>query len=520
MKLTKIVLLLIISYNFSYSQVPNIVWSKYFGGSRGEAKSIQKTSDGGYIIAGIAENPNEETVDYHGNNDGFVVKLNASFETEWSKCYGTELYEQIKQIKQTNDGGYVFVGRATVNYPNQSIGATRTDYWIVRIDSLGNIIWEKKYGGSAEECAFSVDETVTGEFIINGYSRSADGNVGINLGFSDYWMLKLDSTGNIILNKKYGGPENDFGYASVVNADGSYVLAGETFSETGQVSCRNPALICESDFWIVKSNTLGNITWARCFGSMYTGTNYFNTPYNMIKTLDNGYIVVGSGYDSSIENTFGRKDFWVRKIDANGNLQWKKFYGGSEDDQAYSVKQTADGGYVIVGGSYSADDQVTVNLGQYSYENGWIIKISSTGNLIWQKSAGSSGFGWDYFNDVIEVGNNEYIVVGKADKSNDDCVQSNGRGFWVTKISTNNLNNDSFSSIVFKMYPNPTEEVLRFEASESIKNVSIHDTSGRIVFEQKSDDIKSINISSLSNGIYTINVATDDNVVSRKVIKH
>jgi hypothetical protein len=359
----KTLIILIATSTQLYSQVPTVIWSKYFGGFRGEAKSIQKTSDGGYIVAGYAENTPPETGNFHGSNDGFVVKLNSSFDLEWANCYGSSQYEQIKEIKQTSDGGYIFVGHAEVYYPSTPVGVSGTDYWIVKINSLGTVLWEKKYGGSNEDCAFSIEESINNEYIVNGYSRSIDGNVASNFGYSDYWVIKLDNNGNIILNKKYGGPDNDYGYACVTNSDGSYVIAGESFSETGQVTCRNPALVCESDFWVVKSNNSGNIIWAKCFGSTISGTNYFNTPYKMIKTSDNGYLIVGSGYDSSSNNTFGLSDFWVKKIDAYGNLQWKQFYGGTGHDIAYSVKQTIDGGYILAGSTYSVDGQVTVNLG-------------------------------------------------------------------------------------------------------------------------------------------------------------
>lgn len=516
----KTLLLLLITSTLSYSQTPNIIWSKYFGGYEGEAKSIQKTTDGGYIVAGIAASAHAEAVDYHGSYDGFVVKLNSSFQMEWSKCYGSTDYESISQIKQTSDGGYIFVGNAGVNYPTAPVGTTQFDYWIVKIDSLGNLVWEKKYGGSNEDGAKGVDEIINNQYIVSGYSRSTDGNVGASFGYSDYWVLKLDSNGTIVLNKKYGGPEADIGYPCVTNPDGSYVVAGETFSETGQVSCRNPALVCESDFWVVKANNLGVITWAKCFGSAVPGTNYFNTPYKMIKTSDNGYAVVGSGFDGWVTNTFGLTDFWIRKIDADGVLQWKKFYGGTGHDKAYSVKQTMDGGYILVGSTYSNDGQVTVNLGQYSDENAWIIKINSLGDLEWQKTAGSSNFGYDYFSDVIEIGNNDYVAVGYAGNPNDDCIDSNDRGFWITKISTNNLSNNSFSLSDFELYPNPTDNLLKFKTKEPINKITIYDISGRKVFELNADNITQVDIAALSKGIYTLTVSNESHSTSRKIVKN
>jgi len=323
-----------------------------------------------------------------------------------------------------------------------------------RNDSMG-----KKYGGSKEDRGCSVEETTTGEFVVSGWSGSADGSNSINYGWVDYWLLKLNASGDILVSKKYGGSDDDHGYAAVVNSDGSMVLAGESFSENNQVTCTNPT-ICESSFWLVKTNALGDIIWSRCVGSHYSGANYFNRAFNIIKTTDGGYVAVGSGWDSSMENTYGASDFWAVKYDNNGNQVWRNHYGGSEQDEAYSIRQTTDGGFVIVGSSYSVDGLVTVNLGNYSYENGWMIKVNANGALEWQKSAGSSSFGFDYFSDVVQISPTEYVVAGKAGNANDDCIGSNGRGFWISKVNYTPLNAANHTLVGFEMYPNPAKTAL------------------------------------------------------------
>ncbi len=503
----------------SYAQTPNIAFSKYFGGNRGEAKSIQKTTDGGYIVAGFAENAPPETTNYHGNWDGFVVKLNAAFELEWANCYGTTNAETISRIKQTSDGGYIFVGNAYVHYANSTVGTTEYDYWIVKTDASGTIQWEQKYGGSKEDRACSIDETTNGEYVVSGWSGSTDGVNGTNYGYVDYWLVKLDTNGNIILNKKYGGSDDDHGYAAVVNNDGSIVMAGESFSENNQVTCTNP-IICESSFWIFKTNTLGNIVWSKCVGSHYSGANYFNRPYNILKTSDDGYIVIGRGWDSSIENTYGASDFWAVKYDSNGDQQWRGHYGGSGQDEAYSVRQTTDGGYVLVGSTYSENGLVTVNLGNYSYQNGWMIKLNAAGVLEWQKSAGSSSFGYDLFNDVVQISNNEYAIVGKAGNANDDCIGSNGRGFWITKINYENLSTSTQTLDNFEMYPNPSNGIVTFKAEESISKIVITDSSGRKVLECTANDIAQIEVSSLSSGVYTLTASNSIHSTTKKLIRN
>jgi hypothetical protein len=501
------------------AQTPTIAFSKYFGGNRGEAKSIQKTTDGGYIVAGFAENAPPEATNYNGSWDGFVVKVNAAFELEWAKCYGTSSSETIAQIKQTSDGGYIFVGNAYVHYANATVGTTEYDYWIVKTDASGTIQWEKKYGGSKEDRACSVEETTTGEFVVSGWSGSADGTNSTNYGWVDYWLLKLNATGDIILNKKYGGSDDDHGYAAVVNSDGTMVMAGESFSENNQVTCTNPT-ICESSFWLVKTNTLGDIAWSRCVGSHYSGANYFNRAFNIIKTTDGGYVAIGSGWDSSIQNTYGASDFWAVKYDNNGNQVWRNHYGGSGQDEAYNIRQTTDGGFVIVGSSYSTDGLVTVNLGNYSDQNGWMIKVNANGELEWQKSAGSSSFGYDYFNDVVQISPTEYVVAGKAGNANDDCIGSNGRGFWITKVNYTPLSTANQTLVDFEMYPNPTNNMVSFKAKEPITKISITDSSGRIVLERTASEINQVELSELSTGAYTLTASNANHAVTKKLVKN
>lgn len=522
MKFFKSFFLILTIINVSYCQIPSVEWSKYYGGNYGEAKSIQKTLDGGYIIAGNAENSPPEVSNYHGGFDGFIVKLNSNFIVEWSNCYGTASYEQINQIKQTTDGGFIFVGRARVEYPNQTNLDLPIDFWIVKINNLGVITWEKKYGGSREDSAIEVNEAPNNEYIISGSSRSVDGDVGAalwpsNYSAADFWVLKLNSLGEIVLSKRYGGNDNDFGFGSVVNTDGSFLIAGQSFSKTGQVTCRSSVNVCAADFWIAKSSNLGTLSWSKCFTSLGSPSNAFiNKAKSIIKTSDGGYAIIGSGYDTFTSNTFGGSDIWLIKIDNLGNVQWRQNYGGSLDEESYSIKETLNGGYIIAGTSFSNDNQVIANQ-SLNFNNGWVIKTNSVGDLLWQKVIGSTSL--DYLNDVIQINGNEYLVCGKTQGNDFDAVNSNNRGFWISKITTNVLQNDNFSLSNLEIYPNPTNDILNFKSSNIFKKVIIFDSLGRVVYELNASNLTECNISELKKGIYTLKISSDKNAIIKKIIK-
>jgi hypothetical protein len=515
-------ILSLILFSTLHSQTPNVIWSKYFGGTLGnatEATSIQKTTDGGYIVAGRISGTHPEAANYHddGNSnyypDGFVVKLDSNFVLQWSNCYGTIYNESIRQIKPTSDGGYIFVGEAFV-------ASQGNNFWIVKINATGNVLWEKKYGGTGTDNAENVVEKIGGGYLVSGTSTSSNGNVTSNFGYTDYWVINIDSNGNLVSNANFGGTSNDDCHGLVANPDGTYVVAGEAASYTGQVTCRTPAF-CESSYWIAKIGNTDNILWTQCVGPLSSGSNLFCTPYDMIKTSDNGYILVGRGNDNTNGNTYGASDVWVVKLDSNGYVVWRENYGGSDNEYGYAIKETTDGGYIIVGDSYSSDGNVTVTLTGYSQDNGWIFKINSTGVLQWQKTVGSSNFGNDYFNDVIQIGPNEYVAAGKAGLSNGDCIDSNGRRFWITKIATTALGIATSTSSRFdiEVYPNPTNNIVNYKTNEVVKTVSINDISGRKVLEVSSDNITKTDISTLAKGVYVVTISNGYFSTTKKIIK-
>ena len=520
----KFIFFSILFFNFcvTYAQ-PTVVWSKYFGGDQGEAKSIQQTADGGYIVAGVARNPHLEAVGYQAWGDGFVVKVDAEFNLQWSKCYGSELTEYINMIKPCSDGGYVFVGMAQkLGYSNWQPTSMAYNAWIVKIDATGAVQWEKKYGGSHDDEARSVDFLPDGALVVTGYSRSVADDVIGNYGMADYWIIKLDaSNGEILTNQNYGGEENDFGYSAVANPDGTTVAVGESFSESVDVTCRNPRLICESDIWVIKTDGNGEIIWNRCFGSNAQGSNFFNIGHKIIHTIDGGYAIVGSGRNTHMGYTFGLDDLWIIKIDANGYSQWKNWYGGSYDDRGVSIKQTSDGGFIVAGDTYSDDDQVTVgHLGTDSKQNGWVIKVDAAGQLEWQRAVGSSDWGFDYLSDIVAISLNEYIAVGKAGKPNDDCSEMDGRGFWITKLSYNELGLENQAISSFQVSPNPVQNILNLTSVYPIHTASVVDIAGRQVLIQSSDNITEINLAFLSPGIYYLQATAANGILGRrKIIK-
>ena len=355
------------------------------GGSGFErAYHIQQTTDAGYIISGYSSSSASGDVSgtNHGSDDYWIVKLDDLGTIVWNKLLGGSGTDNASYIQQTADGGYIISGTSSSSASGDVSGTNNggQDYWIVKLDACGNIVWNKLLGGDGVEYATNIQQTSDGGYIISGFSSSsASGNVSeTNHGSSDYWIVKLDDLGNIVWNKLLGGSSNETATNIQQTSDGGYILSGfSSSSASGNVSETNHG---SSDYWIVKLDDLGNIVWNKLLGG---SSNEFAT--NIQQTSDEGYII--SGYSSSSasgnvsETNHGFIDYWIVKLDALGNIVWNKLLGGRSSDAASNIQQTTDGGYIISGYSVSSasGNVLETNHGIYDY---WIVKLDALGNIV------------------------------------------------------------------------------------------------------------------------------------------
>jgi hypothetical protein len=363
----------------------NIIWNKLLGGIYDDyARHIQQTSDGGYIISGYSSSSANGDVSgaNHGGSDYWIVKLDALGNIVWNKLLGGNSNEESSNIQQTSDGGYIISGLSTSSANGDVSGTNHggADYWIVKLDALGNIVWNKLLGGIGTETASNIQQTTDGGYIISGWSTSsANGDVsGTNHGFRDYWIVKLDALGNIVWNKLLGGNSNEESSNIQQTSDGGYIISGySSSSANGDVSGTNHGY---SDYWIVKLDALGNIIWNKLLGG-----NRSEESSNIQQTSDGGYIISGlstSSANGDVSGTnHGGADSWIVKLDALGNIVWNKLLGGSYDDYARHIQQTSDGGYIISGySSSSANGDVSgTNHGSNDY---WIVTLDALGNIL------------------------------------------------------------------------------------------------------------------------------------------
>jgi len=247
-----------------------------------------------------------------------------------------------------------------------------------KIQAQPLIEWSEGLGGSLNDLPEVVYATSDGDFIIAGQSASSDGSIDNNKGGTDLWVTKLDGNGNLIWEKNYGGSEDDFAMDLQPTTDGGFIITGGSASSDGDITNNNGRL----DIWVLKINELGELQWTNSYGG--SGVDIGSS----IQPISGGYILAGctgSGGETGVSAGFGGNEFWVLKLDLQGNLVWEKTYGGKRHDAAKSIVVNSDGDFLVAGNTWSNDGDISNNQG---HGDAWVIKINNVGVLLWEKTFG------------------------------------------------------------------------------------------------------------------------------------
>ncbi|WP_245710079.1 hypothetical protein [Winogradskyella thalassocola] len=350
------------------------------------------------------------------------------------KTLGGTKNDSGQSVVATSDGGYAILGfTQSMNGDITDKNNESFDFWVLKFNAQNELQWQKTFGGSADERGSSIIQTQDGGYAILGFSFSNDGDVSNNHGSQDYWLVKLDTNGNLIWQKSFGFQGADSGISVIQTNDQGYLISGildVTASGGEGNSSRSTQHHAGGDYWALKLDTSGAMEW-----SQYFGGNFTDTPHDVIQTEDNGFIIVGSSdsNDTDISSNIGTYDFWVVKIAATGNLVWEKSYGGTQIDEARAIAATNDGNYLIAGDTRSNDIDIAYNNGAADL---WLIKISPEGNLLWEKTIGGSSF--DVARSIIKSQDNGFILAGSSRSNDSDVATNKGQNdAWILNIDSN-----------------------------------------------------------------------------------
>ncbi len=284
------------------------------GGLSGDiGRAIQETPDGGFVLAGSTASSDGDLSGNHGNGDGWIVKLDADAVIQWQHCLGGSAYDALWSVQQTSDGGYVVAGHSYSNDGDVIGQHGGKDAWVLRLNSTGAIQWQNCMGGSGEDEFTTALETLDGGFILVGSTGSNDGDVTFLHAdtLTDAWVVKLNAVGDLQWQRSLGGSSGDFANSVHQTSDGGYIIAGSTGSNDGDVSGLHEGSTGPSDAWVVKLDAVGALEWQKCLGGTYGETA------NAIEAVGDGRYVLAGGTmsnDGDVTGNHGAVDGWVVKL--------------------------------------------------------------------------------------------------------------------------------------------------------------------------------------------------------------
>ncbi len=443
------------------------LWTKTYGGSAGEYGSfVTQTNDGGFIISGYTESFGA------AGRDAYLVKTDAAGNAQWSKHFGVAGNDYGNIVLQAADSGFICIGTS------ENLGAGFYDMYVIRTDADGDTLWTRTYGGSQEEDGNSIYPTSDGGFILAGITRS------FGAGNEDIYIVKIDSHGDTLWTKAYGGAAADYGFSIIQTDDDGYMVNGTT-SSFG---------INGYDCYLLRLDSMGAVMWCKTYASPD-----YETSFSVIRTNDNGYAFLGQSYG------FGTaSDIYLVKTDIAGDTLWTRIYGGSGYEFESRLLQTPDGGYLFSGGeeSFGAD------------RNLFLVRTDANGH---------SG---------CHEGNTNTIVstVTMPAWSTATEVSSGGNVFTAATITARGGNVNTMCTTIsveemeaghsLSVYPNPFADELTLKGSDEKGVAAVFDLFGKeLIRVQCYTGETKINAKELPAGFYVLSYSYKHHVVNLKLVR-
>lgn len=356
----------------------NILWDETYGGTENDfCRAVVPAGDGGWVVTGSTFSSDGDITDNAGNKDGWVFKIDADGDLEWQFTYGGPDEDQFNNITATSDGGFLCVGASKSTTGDVSGNQGLDDYWILKIDSDGVFEWVQSYGGTRNDIAYAALEISDGYMVV-GSADSNDGDVTGNhsptgMFFDDYWVLRLDTEGSLVWAVCYGGEVDDEARSIIENGAGNYVVGGSAKSNNGDVS-GHYGETNRYDYWLIEIDPDGVLLNNKNYGGSVD-----DKAYVIVNDLDGGYVLTGesASSDNDVTGHHGgsNSDFWVVKTDEDFNIVSTASLGGSQDDVGQGIIPLGTEDYIAFGFTKSEGDDVSFHHGGAGNQDYWFVNL-------------------------------------------------------------------------------------------------------------------------------------------------
>ncbi len=459
---------------------PEIQWEKTYGLIEKDeaAKSVLQTNDGGFIIIGHNEQIDTTNQGFH---DVCLIRTDENGDSLWTKTYGGLGDDYAYSIIAANDGGYIITGLF-------DIGGGATDVYLIRIDSQGNTLWTKTYGGPYVDVGTSIQQLFDDGYVVTGTWGSTPGTQG-----QDVCLLRLDSIGDSLWIKIFGGEKYDMGKSVQQTSDSGFIIAGESSSFTGG-----------SDIYLIRTDRNGDSLWTRVYGDSLQ----FEYCNSVLQNTEGNFIVAGFKYNLSDHQSF------LMEVDSNGDTVWMRTYGGDDMDKTFSLQQTSDGGYILVGITYQSS-RIIFNV--------YIIRTNNKGDTLWTKTFDG---GWG--SSIKETSDGGYIIAGSSEPQD---VSGSKTDIYLVKLGPDPIEIDKHPHTNFtnkdNLNINSRNHSFKYNVPYYIKTkLRVYDPMGKLVsnlvddWHSKGTYYVKWDSSKISNGVYFVRLSYGDYSTTGKYIKY
>lgn len=473
------------------------------------------TSDNGLLLTGYSYSniSGDKTENSRGSADIWVIKLDAQKNTVWQKTIGGNDDDSVSSVIETTDG-YVLGGSSNSNISGEKTENSRgeSDIWVIKLNFSGTILWQKTIGGVGLDFTSEMDKTLDNGIIIGAYtflSGISGEKTAPDYGDVDYWVLKLDALGNIVWQKTYGGSGEDVLYSIKHTPDGGYIMCGDSISPISGVKTEGAN---GWDYWVIKTDALGNIQWQNTIGGTNADSWPYLLVTSNNDYLIAGSSRSSVSGDKTVSN-YGDRDFWIVKLDAAGNIIWDKCFGGNDSQEVKALIETPDNNYIL-GGWSTSPISGTKTENSRGIRDYWLIKINQNGTLLWDKTIGGTDADQITSlslkdNNLIAGGTSRSSITGDKTENTRGNID-----YWLVELENINLNNEAFQKPNVILYPNPTANgIVNIDLAGFYNKatVKVHNTIGQTVFEKEYYSTSSITDNFLKqSGVYFFTIDIDD----------
>lgn len=501
-----LILLVFISCS-SIAQEASLVWYESFGAEGNDVvESVKSDYEGNLYVLGTIDREEELISE---QNNMFVARFSSKGNLEWKnevRCSGNDR-GICMLIDQNND--VLVLASSNSNDGVFSNNKGYEDLYLLKFSKTGEIIEKKQFGGEFIDLPSSIIATYDGNFLISGHSRSTSGALSNNKGQLDFWVIKVDPSGNTIWEKTYGGTDEDYSVKAIQLRDGNYMLLGHSTSIDFDV----PDNYGDLDISLMKLSTEGEILWQDSYGGRFDDTG------SDIIELDNGHLLIaGNTFSDNIDVSMnnGNSDGWLFEVDETGDLVWERTYGDKGND--YISSMNIDNGTIrILGSSTSANIQGKVNNGE---EDIWVFELDSDRSPKQQYLIGGNSF--EDASSFILLPNNELLITGRSN-SRDAFGNKSGDDYdgFLAKIRLGELNNLTSKDLI-SVHPNPSEGIFYLNnVSDDITLRLINSSGQEIPIDKPFTRVSTfvIDLSVHDNGVYFLEITSSETNEVVRLIK-